>query len=162
MIDAYWCSVFCFLKNVSSLISTHAFCLSPATFFAWDMRRLLKRIEQDEKYLSLCSHLKFKYFNFCEIFLQRNQSDFFLESHGHFTRIKKFSQNGHPTALSGLREDRPQYILKTRIIDCQTFRLRQYFARTLRKWRLIFLSRYFSLTKNSVSDRAKGMNGNQA
>ena len=38
-----------------------------------------------KKYLSLCSHLKFKYFNFCEIFLQRNESDFFLESRGHFT-----------------------------------------------------------------------------
>ena len=81
------------------------------------MRRVAKRIEQDEKYLSLCSHLKFKYFNFCEIFLKRKQSDFFLESRGHFTRSKKFSQNGRPTVLSGLREDRPQYILKTRIIE---------------------------------------------
>ena len=42
-----------------------------------------------KKYLSLCSHLKFKYFNFCEVFSQRSQSDFFLESRGHFTRIKK-------------------------------------------------------------------------
>ena len=139
-----------------SLISTHAFRLSPAKFFAWDMRsRVVKRMEQDEKYLSLCSHLKFKYFNFCEIFLQRNQSEFFLESRGHFTRIEKFSQNGHPTALSGLRKYRPQYILKTRIIERQTSRLRQFFAGTLRKWRLIFLPRYFSLTKNSVSYRRK-------
>ena len=86
------------------------------------MRRVVKRIEQDEKYLSLCSHLKFKYFNLCEIFLHRNQSESFLESRGHFTRIEKFSQDGRPTALSGLREDRPQYILKTRIIERQTFR----------------------------------------
>ena len=119
------------------------------------MRRVVKRIEQDEKYLSVCLHLQFKCFNFCEIFLQRNQSDFFLESRGHFTRIEKFSQNGRPTALSRLREDRPQYILKTRIIERQIFRLRQFFAGTLRKWRLIFLPRYFSLTKNSVSDRRK-------
>ena len=92
----------------------------------------------------LCSHLKFKYFNFREIFLHRNQSDFFLESRGHFTRIQKFLQNGHPTALSGLREDRPQYILKTRIIELQTsFRFRWVFAGTLRKWRLTFLLRYF-------------------
>ena len=136
-----------------SLISTHAFCLSPAKFFAWDMCRVVKRIEQDEKYLSLCQHLKFQYFNLCEIFLQRNQSDFFFESRGHFTRFEKFSQNGRPTALSGPREDRPQYILKTRIIERQTFRLRQCFDETLRKWRLIFLLSYFSPTKNSVSDR---------
>ena len=73
------------------------------------MRRVVKRTDQDEKYLSLCSHLKFKYFNFCEIFLQQNESDFFVESRGHFTRIENFSQNDRPTALSGLREDRPQY-----------------------------------------------------
>ena len=97
------------------------------------------------------------FLNFCEIFLQRNQLEFFLESRGHFTRIEKFSQNGRPTALSGLREDRPQYILKTRIIERQTFRLRQFFAGTLRKWRLIFLPRYFSLTKNSVSYRRKAL-----
>ena len=72
------------------------------------MGRVVKRIEQDEKILSLCSHLKFKYFKFCEIFSQRNQSDLFLESRGHFTRIKKFSQNGRSTALSGLKEDRPK------------------------------------------------------
>ena len=89
-------------------------------------------------------------------FLTANQSVFFLESRGHFTRIKKFLQNGRPTALSGLKEDRPQYILKTRIIELQTsFCLQQFFAGTLRKWRLIFLPRYFSLTKNSVSDRQK-------
>ena len=35
-------------------------------------------------------------------------------------RIEKFLQNGHPTALSGLRKDRSQYILKTRIIVLQT------------------------------------------
>ena len=124
---------------------------------------MVKRIEQDEKYLSFCSHLKFKYFNFCEILSQRNQSDFFLESRGHFTRIKKFSQNGRPTALSGLREDRTQYILKTRITELHiSFRLRQFFTGTLRKWRLIILlryfsltKRYFSLTKNSVSDRRR-------
>ena len=109
-----------------------------------------------KKYLSLCLHLKFKHFNFCEIFSQRNQSDFFSESRGHFTRIKNLLQNGRPTALSGLREERPQYILKTRIIALQiSFRLRQFFAGTLRKWRLIFLPRYFPLTKNSVSDRRK-------
>ena len=30
-------------------LSTHAFHLSPAKFFAWDMRRVVKRTEQDEK-----------------------------------------------------------------------------------------------------------------
>ena len=102
-----------------------------------------------DPYLSLCSHLKFKYFNFFEIFLQRNQSDFFSESHGHFTRIKKFLQYGRPTALSSLREDRPQYILKTRIIQLQiSFCFRQFFRWNSKKVELIFLPRYFSLTTN--------------
>ena len=81
---------------------------------------MMKRTDQDEKLSFALFGFEVKYFNFCEIFLQLNQSDFFLESRGHFTRIEKFSQNGHPTALSGLREDRPQYILKTRIIELQT------------------------------------------
>ena len=117
-----------------SLISTHAFRLSPAKIFAWDMCRVVKRIKQNEKISFALFALKFKYFNFCEIFSQRNQSDFFLESRGHFTRIKKFLQNGRPTALSGLREERLQYILKTRIIELETsFRLRQFFAAALKK-----------------------------
>ena len=32
-----------------SLISTHTFRLSPAKFFAWDMRRVVKRIGHDGK-----------------------------------------------------------------------------------------------------------------
>ena len=32
-----------------------------------------------------------------------------------------------------------------------SFRLRQFFAETLKKWIIIFLPRYFSLTKNSVA-----------
>ena len=74
--------------------------------------------QRTKKYLPLNPHLKFKYFNFCEIFLRRNQSDFFREPRGHFRRIKNFSQNGRATALSDLREDRP--ILKTRITELQT------------------------------------------
>ena len=37
----------CILEAISSLslISTHAFHLSPAKFFVWDMRRVVKRIE---------------------------------------------------------------------------------------------------------------------
>ena len=61
-----------------SLISTHAFRLSPAKFFAWDMRRVVKRIEQDEKIFQLLRN-----------FLTA-KSDFFPESRGHFTRIKNF------------------------------------------------------------------------
>ena len=38
--------------------------------FSLGMRKLVKAIELDEKYLSLCSHLN----------LQQNQSDFFLKS----------------------------------------------------------------------------------
>ena len=38
-----------------------------------------------------------------------------------FTKIKKFLRNGRPTVLSGLREDRQQYVLKTRTIELQTY-----------------------------------------
>ena len=135
-----------------SLISTHAFRLSPAKFFARDMRRMVKRIEQDEKISFALFAFEVQIFQLLRNFLTAKPIDFFLESRGHFARNEKFSQNGRPTALSGLREDRPQYILKTRIIELQTsFRLRQFFAGSLRKWRLIFLPR----TKNSVSDRRK-------
>ena len=71
-----------------------------------------------------------------------------------FHEDQNFLQNGRPTALSGLREERLQYILKTRIIELETsFRLRQFFTAALEKWRLTFLPRYFSLTKNNVSDK---------
>ena len=138
----------CFQSNAESQ------CLAfrawfPLTLFASRQRNFShgtctewrKEQNRTKKYLPPCSHLKFKYFSFFEIFLQRSQSDFFLESRGHFTRIQKFSQNGRPKALSGLREaEIPQYILKTRITELQTsFRFQQFFAGTLRKWRLIIL-----------------------
>ena len=69
------------------LISTHTFRLLPEKFFALD-----------KKYLWLCSHVKFKYFKFCKIFLPRNQSDFFLTSLGADTAIDKFVRNGRPAA----------------------------------------------------------------
>ena len=70
---------------------------------------MVKRIEQNEK-------KSLALFGFEVQIFQQNLSDFC----GHFTRMKKFSQNGHPTALSGLREDRPQYNLKIKIIKLQT------------------------------------------
>ena len=77
-----------------SLISIHIFRLPPAKVFALDMPKLAEPIESDEKHLSLCSHLKFKYFDLCKIFFQRNQSDFFLKSGGAFTiRHQYSSQN---------------------------------------------------------------------
>ena len=98
--------------------------------------------------------IKVQIFQLLRNFLTAKPIRLFLESRGHFTRIKKFLQNGRPTALSGLREERLQYILKTRIIELETsFRLRQFFAAALKKWRLTFLPRYFSLTTNSVSDK---------
>ena len=66
-------------------------------FFALGMHKLVKPLESDENYLLLCSHLKFKYFDFCEIFLQRNQSDFFVKSRGAITVTKKILQNGRLT-----------------------------------------------------------------
>ena len=144
-----------FKKNtneISQLSWRQTYAWFPLTLFAYRQRNFShgtcaewwNEQNRTRKDLPLCSHLKFKYFNFCEIFSQRNQSDFFLESRGHFMRIKKFLQNGCPTALWGLREDRPQYVLKTRIIELQTsFGLRQFFAETLRKWNIDFSTEIF-------------------
>ena len=124
----------------------------PAKFLNGQTNRTCK------KYFSLYSHLKVIYFNSCEIFLQRNQSDLFLESRRHFTRIEQFLQNGRHTALTGLTEDRPQYILKTRIIEFQTsFRLRQFFAATLRKWWLNFLPRRIASVIGERCERKSGL-----
>ena len=127
--------------------------MSPAKFFAWDMCKVVKRMEQDEKISSALFAFEVQIFQLLRNFLTAKPIRL-LGSRVHFSRIKNFSQNGRPTALPGLREYRPQYILKTRITELQTsFCLRQFFDGTLRKWKLIFLLRYFSLTKNSVSDR---------
>ena len=65
---------------------THSFGMSTAKFFALEMLRLVKLIESDGKIsFALFIYLKFTYFNFCEIFLLQNQSDFFLKSRGAFT-----------------------------------------------------------------------------
>ena len=130
------------------------FSLVASEIFAWDMRRVVKRIEQDKKIFpsvrisssNISTSAKFPH-------SETNQTSFL--SHADILRgSKKFSQNGRPTALSGLREDRPQNILKTRIIELQTsYRLRQFFAGTLRKWRLIFPPKYFFSNENNISDR---------
>ena len=78
-------------------------------YFTWDIRKVVKRIEQNEK-------KSFALFGFEVQIFQQNLSDFC----GHFTRMKKFSQNSRPTALPGLREDKPQYNLKTKMIEIQT------------------------------------------
>ena len=74
---------------------SHTFRWWPATFFVGDMRRAVKGTDQNEKYL--CSHLKFKYFNFSEIFLQRNQTSFL--NHVDISLRSKNSQNGRPAAF---------------------------------------------------------------
>ena len=83
------------LCDTLSLISTQAFRLSPAKFFTWDMPKVVKQKEQDKKSFALFK-FEVEIFQLCEIFLQRNQSDFFLESRGHFTRIKKFHKMAAP------------------------------------------------------------------
>ena len=116
----------------------------------------VKRIEQDEKISFALFAFKVQIFQLLRNFLTAKPIRLLSGATWTFTKIKKFSPNGRLTALSGLREDRPQYILKTRIIQLQIrFRLRHFFAGNLRKWRLIFLSRYFSLTTNRVSNRRR-------
>ena len=54
-------------------------------------------------------------------------------------------------------------ILKTRIFRLQiSFRLRQLFAGTVRKWKSIFRHRNLLLKKNNVSDGAIGVSVNWA
>ena len=53
------------------------FSLVASEIFASDMRRVVKRTEQEEKLSSLCSHLKFKYFNFC----QTNQTSYLSQAY---------------------------------------------------------------------------------
>ena len=92
------------------------------------------KTERKNIFRSVC--IEVQIFQLLQNFLTAKQIKFFLESRGHFTRIKKILQKGRPTALSGLREKRLQYILKTRIIGLKTsFRLQQFFAAALKKWR---------------------------
>ena len=116
-------------------LASNPFC----TQYYWLTRRL--RLRQLHSRLKLDFHFHFS--------LVASQTSF-LSQVDILTRTENFSQNDRPTALSGLREDRPQYILKTRIIELQTsFCLRKFFAETLRKWRLILLPRYISLTRKA-------------
>ena len=124
-----------------SLISTNMFHWSPANFFVWDMRRVVKRtdIDQDEKVSSALFAFEVQIFQLLRNFLTVKPIRLLYWVMWRFHENRKISQNGHPTAFSGLREDRPHYILKTRIIELQaSFFLRQFFSGTLRKWRLIF------------------------
>ena len=57
------------LDSLLSLISTHAFRLPPAKFFAWDMCRVVKRTEQDEERSSTLFAFKVKIFQLLRNFL---------------------------------------------------------------------------------------------
>ena len=84
-----------------------------------------------KNYLLLCSHLKFRYFNFCDVFSQRSQSNSFLSQLDISRRSKdkkKTSQNGRPTALVGLRED---IFLNKNYRAFTSFHLRRFFPGTL-------------------------------
>ena len=102
------------------------FSLVTSEVFARDIRRVVKPIKQDEKNLSLSLYLRFKYFNFCKCsYSETNQTSLIILCvTWAFYKDQKILQNDCPTALSGPREERPQYIPKTRIIELQTsFRL---------------------------------------
>ena len=45
-----------------------------------------------------------KYFNFCEIFLEKNQSDFFLMSCGTFTVMKKLTKWPPHSLIGSMRK----------------------------------------------------------
>ena len=131
---------------------TRAFCLSPAKIFVCSMG---ETNGAGRKISFALFAFEVQIFQLLRNFLTAKPIRL-LELRGHYTRINKSLQNGRPTALRGLRKDRPRYILRTRTIEFQTsFRLLHFFAGTLRKWRLICLPRNFSLTKNCVSDGRK-------
>ena len=86
-----------------------------------------------------------------------------------FHEDQKIFKKWPPTALSGQKEDRPcthNILLKKELLSfglvfaCDSFSLAYAVdpivqSKTVRKWRLIFLPRYFSLTKNSFSDKRR-------
>ena len=72
-----------------------------------------------KKYLLLCSHLKFKYFNFCKIFLQGNQSISFLSQAELSQHQKFFIKMAAPRLDWAKGKIDISIILKTRIIGLQ-------------------------------------------
>ena len=145
------------------------------------MPKLVKAIESDEKYLSLCSHLKFKYFDLCEIFLQWSHSDFFLKSRGIVTAIKNYKMALF-TAWSGQEKKDISIILKTKlsgcglVFVCDSFLL-HWKRRLISRWRNFSPKkmatgkgersqwktglrwRNFTLKKNGVSEMSKWKSG---
>ena len=103
------------LNKIVSLISTHAFRLSPAKFFAWDMRRVVKRIEQEISFARFAFEVQI--FQLLRNFLTAKPIRLLSLATWTFHQDQNFSQKGRLATLSSLREDRPQYILKTRILD---------------------------------------------
>ena len=67
-----------------------------------------------KNYLLLCSNFKFRYFNLCDVFSQRSQSDSFL-SHLDVSRRSKKNFTKWPTY--GFSGPKRWYIVKTRIIE---------------------------------------------
>ena len=103
------------------------------------------------KNISRSSHSKFKYFKFCETFLQRSHSDFCPKS-----RKPYFLQNGRLTALSGLGEDRRRYCSQNKNYRASyQFSLATVFCWNSKKVDINFRQKTFSLKKNSISDRRK-------
>ena len=77
-----------------SLIFTHAFRLSPVKFFAWDMRRVVKRIEQDENISFALFVFEVQIFQLLRNFLTAKPIRLLFLVTWTFHEDKKFSQNG--------------------------------------------------------------------
>ena len=137
-----------------SLSSTHAFRLSPAKFFSWDMCRVVKRIELVENISFALFTFEVQTFQLRRNFLTAKPIRLLSLVTWTFHKDQNIFTKWPPHSFIRPKRKRPQYILKTRIIELETsFRLRQFFAATVTKWRLVFLPKCFSLTKNIVSDR---------
>ena len=97
----------CWIKmRCLSLISTHAFRLSPAKVFTWDMRRVVKPVQQNEKISFALFALEVQVFQLLRNFLTAKSTRLLSWVTWTFHEDHKIFTKWPPRALSGLREDR--------------------------------------------------------
>ena len=132
-----------------------------AAFFTCGMHKEAKLIEWDEKTPWLCSHLKFKHFNFYKISLQWNQSDFSPKSYGSFTAINFFTKWPSHSLIKPKRKQTSVLFSKWKSYRASDkFSLATIFRWNSRKVEIDFLTKNFFLLCKIASVTSDS--GNQA
>ena len=145
-----WFSLCLPKRDTLSLISTHAFCLPPAKFLAWDMLRVVKQTEQNKKISSALFAFEVQIFQLLRNSLKAKPVRL-LSSQGHFTRIKNFHQMAAPQLYQAWEK-----------IDLSIFSKQE-----LSNFRLVFAGTVFRWYSKKVeinfsTEIAQKWNGNQA